>query len=100
GPAIGPAVYQVGDEVRAAFLAADRETGASETELLEAARAFQPDGDRWVFDLYAMARIRLRQAGVGHISGGGFCTFSDAERFYSYRRDRITGRMASLVWLA
>jgi YfiH family protein len=89
GPAIGPAVYQVGAEVKAAF----RQQEA------EGAAAFTPDGDRWVFDLYAMARHRLQRAGVGHISGGGFCTYSVPERFFSYRRDNVTGRMASLVWL-
>lgn len=89
GPAIGPAVYQVGDEVKAAFRQQES----------EGAEAFIADGDRWLFDLYAMARHRLKRAGVGHISGGGFCTFSDPQRFFSYRRDKVTGRMASLVWL-
>ncbi len=89
GPAIGPAVYQVGDEVKAAF-ASQQAAGAD---------AFRPDGNRWLFDLYAMARHCLQQAGVGHISGGGYCTYSDSERFFSYRRDRATGRMTSLVWL-
>jgi len=89
GPAIGPAVYQVGDDVKAAF-ASQQAAGAA---------AFKPDGDRWLFDLYAMARHCLQQVGVGHISGGGYCTYSDPERFFSYRRDRITGRMANLVWL-
>ncbi len=89
GPAIGPAVYQVGDEVKAAF-ARQQKAGAD---------AFRPDGERWLFDLYAMARHCLQQVGVGHISGGGYCTFTDSERFFSYRRDRVTGRMANLVWL-
>jgi YfiH family protein len=89
GPAIGPAVYQVGAEVVAAFA----------EQQAEGANAFQPDGDRWLFDLYAMARHRLLRAGVGHISGGDFCTYSDAQRFFSYRRDGQTGRMANLVWL-
>jgi len=89
GPAIGPAVYQVGGEVKVAF----------DAEEAEGAKAFVADGDRWLFDLYAMARHRLQRAGVGHISGGGFCTFSDPQRFFSYRRDGVTGRMASMVWL-
>lgn len=89
GPAIGPAVYQVGEEVKAAF-ASQQAAGAD---------AFRPDGDRWLLDLYAMARHCLQQAGVGHISGGGYCTFSDSKRFFSYRREPVTGRMASLVWL-
>lgn len=114
GPAIGPEVYQVGGEVRAAFLAAEGECGpapagsptAARASRLDdmaqqpaAAAAFKPDGDRWLFDLYAMARHRLQRAGVGHISGGDFCTFTDSKRFFSYRRDNVTGRMASLVWL-
>lgn len=89
GPAIGPAVYQVGDEVKAAFV--DQQAAGAD--------AFRPDGDRWLFDLYAMARHCLQRLGVGHISGGNFCTFSDTERFFSYRRDQVTGRMANLVWL-
>ena len=89
GPAIGPAVYEVGDEVKAAFAQLEA----------EGANAFVARGERWLFDLYAMARHVLQRAGVGHISGGGFCTFSDDERFFSYRRDSVTGRMASLIWL-
>lgn len=89
GPAIGPQVYQVGSEVKAAF--AQQEA--------EGANAFVADGDRWLFDLYVMARHRLLRAGVGHISGGGYCTFSDPQRFFSYRRDQVTGRMASMIWL-
>jgi YfiH family protein len=89
GPAIGPAVYQVGAEVKDAF----------RQQQAEGAAAFVADGDRWLFDLYAMARHRLLHAGVGHVSGGGFCTFSEPQRFFSYRRDKVTGRMASLVWL-
>jgi YfiH family protein len=88
GPAIGPTAYQVGGDVKAAFELQQSEGGA-----------FAPDGQRWLFDLYAMARHCLQRAGVGHISGGGFCTFSDEQRFFSYRRDGVTGRMASLVWL-
>ncbi len=90
GPAIGPGVYQVGGEVKAAF----------EQQEAEGAQAFAADGDRWLFDLYAMARHCLQRAGVGHISGGGLCTYSDPSRFFSYRRDGLTGRMASLVWLS
>ncbi len=92
GPAIGPQAFEVGPEVRAAFV--DRRP--------EAADAFEPGkGDRFHCDIHALARTQLRSAGVREIHGGGFCTFNDAERFYSYRRDGgRTGRMASLVWLA
>ena len=91
GPAIGAAAFEVGPEVRAAFLAIDS----------AAAQAFRPGlGDRWYADLYLLARQRLAAVGVTAVSGGDLCTWSDAARFYSYRRDGVTGRMASLVWLA
>jgi polyphenol oxidase len=90
GPAIGPQRFEVGDEVRAAFLAHD---GIAEN-------AFVPQGrGKWLADIYQLARQRLQVAGVAAISGGDNCTVSDAARFFSYRRDGITGRMASLIWL-
>ncbi len=90
GPAIGPAAFQVGEEVRAAFLAVDP----------DAAAAFVADGPgKWRADLYDLARRRLARVGVMAVYGGGLCTHSDARRFFSYRRDGPTGRMASLVWL-
>jgi hypothetical protein len=91
GPAIGPDAFEVGPEVRDRFLASDR----------EAAKAFRPGaGDRWLADLYTLARRRLDAVGVQAVYGGGFCTYSEADRFFSYRRDGSTGRMASLIWLA
>ena len=90
GPAIGPQVFEVGDEVRAAFVAADP----------AAARAFRAHAaGKWLADIYWLARQRLQAAGIRAISGGDFCTVSDAQRFFSYRRDGVTGRMATLVWL-
>ncbi len=91
GPAIGPRVYEVGDEVREAFIAAD-------SSAAQAFAAVRPG--HWLLDLYAVARQRLRAAGVVLIEGGGFCTYSEPERFFSYRRDRGPGRMAALIWLA
>ena len=89
GPAIGARSYEVGDEVRAAFVDAD----AGDAD------AFEPTRPRhWRCDLYALARARLARAGVARVAGGGFDTFSD-ERFYSYRRERETGRFASLAWI-
>jgi YfiH family protein len=90
GPAIGPGAFEVGSEVRCAFLAAD--PGAT--------GAFRPSpAGRWLADIYLLARRRLAALGVDSVWGGGLCTFDDAQRFFSYRRDGVTGRMASLIWL-
>jgi len=90
GPAIGPASYEVGEEVRAAFIESDAEA--------ESAFAATRPG-HWHCDLYALARRRLAALGVTRIFGGGFDTFADS-RFYSYRRGGASsGRMASLIWL-
>jgi hypothetical protein len=88
GPAIGPAAFEVGEEVRAAFV--DPDPGA--------AACFRYQGDSLHADLYALARRRLFAAGVAAIHGGGRCTFTEAGRFYSYRRDGRTGRLATLIW--
>ncbi len=91
GPAIGPEAFEVGQDVVDAFIADDR----------DAHRAFKPlRPGKWLADLYALARRRLIRAGVTSIFGGNFCTFSDGDRFFSHRRDRVTGRHAALVWLA
>jgi YfiH family protein len=89
GPGIGRDVYEVGNEVRDKFVGLNP----------EAAAAFAPrHGGKFLADLYMLARQRLAAAGVGEVHGGGFCTLSES-RFFSFRRDRITGRMASLIWL-
>lgn len=98
GPAIGPDMFEVGDDVRDAFL-----TAAEPAERAATARAFvkrEWASGKHLADLYALARLRLARLGVTHITGGDACTVTDRERFYSYRRDRVTGRMAALVWLA
>jgi YfiH family protein len=91
GPAIGAASYEVGDDVRDAFLAGDR----------AAAACFA--GTRrghWHCDLYGLARQRLAHAGIAHVHGGGFDTFADAGRFHSFRRDGgRSGRQASMIWI-
>lgn len=89
GPAIGPTRFEVGPEVLAAMQA----------RLPEAAQAFRPHGDgKFLADLYALARQALAQVGVTRVSGGHWCTASDARHFYSYRRDGVTGRHAALIW--
>jgi purine-nucleoside/S-methyl-5'-thioadenosine phosphorylase / adenosine deaminase len=90
GPAISAEAYRVGEEVRETFVIHDP---AAET-------AFRPAaGGGWHADLYRLARQRLRSHDVTAVHGGGFCTWQDPVRFYSYRRDGVTGRMASLIWL-
>lgn len=90
GPAISAAAYVVGEEVRIAFICRDA----------RAAEAFRPAAaGGWHADLYALARQRLGSCGVTAVYGGNFCSYRDRERFFSYRRDGVTGRMASLVWL-
>lgn len=90
GPAIGPQAFEVGDEVRDAFLAVEKAASA--------AFRSSPNG-RWLADIYALARLRLASLGVKAVYGGQHCTYSEPERFYSYRRDGQTGRMASLIWI-
>ncbi|TXI47517.1 peptidoglycan editing factor PgeF [Methylophilus sp.] len=89
GPAIGPEAFEVGGEVRAQFIAQD-----AQAEL-----AFQPKGDKWLGDLYAIARQRLQTLGITQVYGGGCCTFNEPETFFSYRRDGDTGRMGCFIWL-
>ena len=90
GPSIGAPAFEVGPEVRDAFLAQDE----------GAAAAFQPGRPgRWLADLPGLARRRLEAAGVTAVSGGDLCTHTDAARFFSFRRDGATGRMAALAWL-
>lgn len=90
GPAIGPEAFEVGGEVREQFLAVDP----------AAAQAFRAGAaGKHYADLFLLARQRLRRAGVSAVYGGGISTYADPRRFYSYRRDGVTGRMAALIWL-
>lgn len=89
GPAIGPDAFEVGDDVRDAFLRNGAEFGES----------FRPAAaGKWLADLYRLARLTLNRLGVADIYGGEWCTYSQPDDFFSYRRDRVTGRMASLIW--
>jgi hypothetical protein len=91
GPAIEQAAFEVGSEVREQFLSLDP----------AAAAAFAPNArGRWQADLYALARAQLARLGVGGVHGGDYACYADPERFFSYRRDGQTGRMATLIWLA
>jgi YfiH family protein len=90
GPAIGPEKFEVGEEV-IDMLAAGVKIKAGWYKP-------SPNNGKWLVDLYALARFRLQQAGVNDIYGGGFCTFSDEKRFFSYRRQGECGRMATLIW--
>lgn len=91
GPGIGPRAFEVGADVREAFLAGDAQAEA----------AFRPRSPgKWMADLFLLARQRLARCGVARIHGGDLCTHSDPRRFYSYRRDGPTGRMAALIWRA
>ncbi|WP_024560052.1 purine nucleoside phosphorylase YfiH [Franconibacter pulveris 601] len=89
GPAIGPQAFEVGPEVREAFMEKDA----------QAERAFRPLADKYLADIYQLARQRLANVGVKHIYGGDRCTYTEKRDFFSYRRDRTTGRMASFIWL-
>lgn len=93
GPAIGPDCFEVGSDVYDAFVQQDA----------QAAQAFKSRGrgreEKWLADIFLLARQRLNNVGVVEIYGGGVCTYSDPMRFFSYRRDGETGRMAALIWL-
>lgn len=92
GVAIGPSVFEVGSEVRAAFVAKN----------IQAKAAFRPsqNPEKWFADIYLLAAQRLQACGVGSVYGGEACTFSEPDRFFSYRRDGVTGRMATCVWIS
>lgn len=89
GPAIGPNYFEVGTEVQEAFL--------NKSDTFDPAFK-QQSNNKWLADIYQLARIDLKSLGINQIYGGNFCTFSEPERFYSYRRDKQTGRMATLIW--
>ena len=90
GPAIGPTAFEVGGEVRQAFMDVQ----------LQAEQAFTAkENGKWLADIYLLAKQRLNAIGVNQVYGGGGCTYTDATRFYSYRKNPKTGRMASVIWM-
>lgn len=91
GPAIGPSCFEVGVDVVDAFVSQDA----------DASRAFlKTDAKHYLADIYQLARLRLKRLGIEKVYGGGLCTFSDDERFYSYRKNKVSGRMASMIWIS
>ncbi|MCE9633611.1 MAG: peptidoglycan editing factor PgeF [Methylophilales bacterium] len=91
GPAIGSQAFQVGEDVRDAFLSHDAKASAAFTSTAS---------NKYLADIYQLARQRLNALGITQLYGGGLCTYTDQKRFFSFRRDGATGRMASLIWLA
>ena len=94
GPAIGPSAFEVGEDVLQAFALQGQDV---------LSKAFIPipgSSGKYLADLYLLARDRLNTLGIKQIDGGGFCTVNDPERFFSYRRDKVTGRFASLIWIS
>lgn len=89
GPAIGPTAFEVGGEVREQFIQFDA----------AAVQAFIPHGNKYLANIYLLAKQRLQALGIHQIYGGKHCTFTEQDRFFSYRRDGVTGRMASLIWI-
>lgn len=90
GPAIGHESFEVGDDVRDIFMRSDPQSATAFTT---------GDPGKWFADMYWLARLRLNALGIRQIYGGDFCTYQDSERFFSYRRDGVTGRMGTFVWI-
>jgi YfiH family protein len=99
GPAISAQAFEVGAEVRAAFI--ERQSGAASAFVPSSRDAGNqaPGGEKWLADICQLARLRLYALGVPRVFGGDWCTYADKEKFYSYRRDGVTGRMGTLIWL-
>ena len=89
GPAIGPDEFEVGQDVVEAFLKKDAQMQSGFKKI---------SADKWLADIFSLARMDLNMSGIKRIYGGGVCTYNNANRFYSYRRDKITGRMVSMIW--
>lgn len=98
GPAIGPQVFEVGGEVLQAFVHS-AQNQSHQQAVREAFKVVDGSEDKYLADLYALARAELSASGVTEIYGGNYCSYSDSERFYSFRRESKTGRNASLIWL-
>jgi polyphenol oxidase len=99
GPAIGPRMFEVGRDVFDAFCVADPEAATFFAFHRDDKRLAADRDDKWLADLYGLARHRLGRAGVNAVAGGGYCTMTEADRFFSWRREKDAGRMATLIWL-
>ena len=99
GPAISAKAFEVGDEVRDAFVARQPIAATAFTPSPASGRGVGGEG-KWLADIYQLARLRLQALGITRIYGGDLCTYTDKERFFSYRRDGVTGRMGTFIWLA
>ena len=99
GPAIGAQAFEVGEEVRAAFIARQPQAAAAFVPSPPAPLPQAGEGEKWLADIYLLARLRLNALGITRIYGGGLCTYTNSARFYSYRRDGVTGRMGTFIWL-
>lgn len=99
GPAISQAHFEVGSEVRDAFIAHQPQAESAFIPSPPTSPLQVGAGGRWFADLYALARLRLNALGITRVSGGGNCTYAQADPFFSYRRDGVTGRMGSFIWM-
>ena len=99
GPAIGPRIFEVGEEVRAEFMSRQPEAGDAFTPAPLTGKGTSAEGNKWLADIFQLARLRLHALGITRIYGGNQCTYTDKKRFFSYRRDGVTGRMGTFIWL-
>jgi len=97
GPAIGPSVFEVGNDVRESFIDRAHSEDLPATQACFLPKEFKPG--HFLADIFALARVRLRRAGVTAIYGGGECTYSNTDQFFSFRREGTTGRLASVITL-
>jgi len=98
GPAISQAAFEVGDDVRDAFLSLPQGQLCSPSQYF-IVKQQSVNGNKWMADLYGLAKNMLKNMGVMDVYGGDYCTYKQPEKFFSYRRDGVTGRMANLIWL-
>ncbi|MFH0933601.1 MAG: laccase domain-containing protein, partial [Pseudomonadota bacterium] len=99
GPAIGPHAFEVGEEVRAAFMAHDANAATAFLPSPLAGEGQERGGEKYLADIARLARQRLEALGISRIYGGTLCTYHQKDKFYSYRRDGVTGRMGTFIWL-